>query len=64
MANLEESESQIPDVKLIFCLIVHFYLIKTKNRTKKTANKTDTIGLSKGTILAKKMLIFCKKILA
>ena len=37
MANLEQSESQIPDaetVKIMFFLIVTFDLTKTENRTK------------------------------
>ena len=37
MANLEQSGSRIPDVesaKLMFLLIVTFYLTKTENRTK------------------------------
>ena len=39
MAILEKSGSQIPDAesaKLMFSLIVTFYLIKTENRTKKS----------------------------
>ena len=35
MANLEQSGSQIPDVKLTFS-IVTFHLIKTDNRAKKS----------------------------
>ena len=37
MTNLEQSGNRIPDasaIKLAFSLIVTFYLIKTKNRTK------------------------------
>ena len=57
MANLQPSGSLISDawsIKLIFSLIVTFYLTKTQNRTK-------TIALSKGTVFAKKMLIFLQK---
>ena len=39
IVNLEKFVSQIPDtwsVKVIFSLIVAFYLIKTENRTKKS----------------------------
>ena len=39
MANLEQSGGWIPDAestKLIFSLIVTFYLTKTENRTKKS----------------------------
>ena len=39
MANLEQSGSQIPDAesaKLMFSLIVTFYLTKSENRTKKS----------------------------
>ena len=39
MANLEQSGSQIPDAesaKLMFSLIITFYLTKTENRTKKS----------------------------
>ena len=39
MANLEQSGSQIPDAesaKLMFSLIVMFYLTKTENRTEKS----------------------------
>ena len=41
-ANLEQSGSRIPDaqtVKLIFSLIVTFYLTKTENRTKKSVTQ-------------------------
>ena len=34
IANLEQSGSRIREVKLIFALIVAFYLTKTENRTK------------------------------
>ena len=39
MANLEKSRSRIPDTesaKLMFSLIVTFYLTKTENRPKKS----------------------------
>ena len=34
--NLEQSECQVPDAKLMFSLIVIFYLTKTENRTNKS----------------------------
>ena len=42
MSSLEQSGSWIPDadsVKLIFSLIVTFYITKTENRTKKSLTK-------------------------
>ena len=42
MANLEQFGSRIPDaesVKLIFSLIVTFYITKTENRTKISLTK-------------------------
>ena len=53
MANFDHFGSRIPDawsLKLIFSLIVTFYLTKTENRT----TSSHTITSSKGTILAKK----------
>ena len=41
-ANLEQSGSRIPEVqsvKLMFSLIVTFYLTKTENRTQKSRTK-------------------------
>ena len=65
MANLEQSGSRIPDqqsAKLIFSLMVNFYLTKTESRTKKSLKQLScfravsphTVALSKGTIFAKK----------
>ena len=48
--NLEQSGRRIPDaysVKLVFSLIVIFRLTETKNRTKKSLNKSRTIALNK-----------------
>ena len=48
MANLEQSESHIPDaqsVKLIFSLMVTFYFTKTENRTKKISDTALTLLL-------------------
>ena len=62
-ANVEQSGSQIWDtysVKLKFSLIVTFYLGKTEHRTKNFFQNSHTIALSKGTILAKKVLIFAE----
>ena len=62
LANLEQLENWIPEawfVKVLFSLIVFFYLTKTENKTKK--HNSRTIALSKGTIFAKKMLIFYQK---
>ena len=64
MVNLEQSGSRIPNAWSVifkFSLIEIFYLAKTENRTNKISNIPLTIALSKGTIFAKKMLIFCKK---
>ena len=47
-ANLEQSENRIPDaqsVKLIFSLMVTFYLRKTENRTKKISVTALTLLL-------------------
>ena len=35
-ANLEQSQCRVPDAKLMFSLIVIFYLTKTENRTNKS----------------------------
>ena len=48
MANLEQSESHIPDaqsVKLVFSLMVTFYFTKTENRTKKISDTALTLLL-------------------
>ena len=63
LVNLEQSESWIPDarfVKVLFSLIVFFYLTKTQNRTK--SHNSRTIALSKGTIFAKKCWLFAKNV--
>ena len=58
IVNLEQSGSRIPDAesaKLMFSLIVTFYLTKTKNRTKKSLTQLSQycFELSKSTILPK-----------
>ena len=47
--------------KLIPSLIRTFYLIKTENRTVKFLTQLSQYCFEKGTIFAKKTLIFCKK---
>ena len=63
MANLEQSGSRIPEaqsVKLIFSLIVTFYLTKTENRIKISLSQLSYY-CEKDTIFAKKILIFLQK---
>ena len=57
MVNLQPSGSWVLEtwsIKLIFSLMVTFYLTEPENRS-------YTITLSKGTIFAKKILIFLQK---
>ena len=62
MADLELSRSRILNVWSIilkFTLTI-FYLIKSDSRTKKSLKELPYIALSKGTIFAKKCLLYAK----
>ena len=64
ISNQEQSGSRIPDaqsVKPTFSLKVFFYLTNTANRTNNLQHSSYTIALNKATIIAKKIIIFCKK---
>ena len=59
---MQLSGSRIPDtccINFTFSLRVNFYLTELENRTKK--HSSYFIALSKGTIIAQKILIFLKK---
>ena len=67
MANLEnlEAEFWMHSIKKIAFSLITNNLLSYKNNIelKNFKHSSHTIALSKGTILAKKMSIFCKKML-
>ena len=64
MANLEQSESRIPDTEHVthtFSLAVTFYLTKTDNRTKKSLIQLSHYCFEYRYQFCQKMHSFCKK---